>query len=49
MNPYAIYCTNYVNGRIYTAVLMAAKIKYTALHEIIIQAFRGEVVRSGVF
>ena len=28
---------------------MAAKIKYTAFYEITIQAFRGEVVSSGVF
>ena len=28
---------------------MAAEIKYAALHKMAVQAFRGEVVRSGVF
>ena len=33
MNPYAVRCTNYVDGRIYLAVLMAAKIKCAAFYE----------------
>ena len=49
MNPYAIYCTNYINGRICTAVLKAAKIKCAALYKMAVQAFRGEVVGSGAF
>ena len=49
MNPYAICYTNYVDGRIYTAILTAAEIKYAALYEMAVQAFRGKVVGSGVF
>ena len=49
MNPYAIYCTNYINGCIYTAVLTAVEIKYAALYEMAVQAFRGKVIGSGVF
>ena len=40
---------NYVNKRIYSAIPTAAEIKYAALHEIVIQTFRGEMIGSGVF
>ena len=49
INPRAVHCTNYVNKRIYTAIPKAVKIKYAALHEMAVQAFRGKVVRSGAF
>ena len=49
INPYTIRYTNYVDGRICAAVPTAAKIKYTALYKITVQAFRGKVVGSGVF
>ena len=49
MNPRAVYYTNYVDGYIYAAILTAAKIKCAALHEMVIQTFRGEVIGSGVF
>ena len=33
MDPCVIYCTNYVDGCIYAAILTAAEIKYAALYE----------------
>ena len=33
MNPRVIYCTNYIDGCIYTAVFTAAKIKYKVLYK----------------
>ena len=49
MNPYVIYCTNYVDKRIYTIIFKAAEIKYTALYKMAIQAFQGKVIRSEAF
>ena len=49
MNPCAVRCTNYVNGRICAAIFTATKIKCTALYEMAVQTFRGKVVGSGVF
>ena len=49
MNPYTIRYINYINGRIYTAILTAAEIKYTALYKMAVQAFRGKVVGLRVF
>ena len=36
MNPRVVCCTNYVDGRIYAAILKAAKIKCAALHEMVV-------------
>ena len=49
MNPYAVRCTNYVDGRICAAIPEAAEIECAALHKIAVQAFRGEVVGLGAF
>ena len=49
MNPYAIRCTNYIDGCICTAILTAAETKCAALHKMAVQIFRGEVVGLGVF
>ena len=40
---------NYVDGYIYTAIFTAAEIKCAALHEMAVQAFRGEVIGLEVF
>ena len=49
MNPRAVRCTNCVDGRICAAVPEAAETECAALHEMAVQAFRGEVVGSGAF
>ena len=49
MNPCAICCTNYVDGRICAAILAAAETKCAALYEMAVQAFRGKVIGSGAF
>ena len=49
INPCVVYCTNYVDEYIYAAIFMAAEIKCAAFYDMAVQAFRGEVVGSGVF